>query len=191
MRPFYLLLIIVVLIFVYLSFSNVLKTNNTNIESLTPNANTNTPTVPGITTSTGGKTPAENANNSVSKFYAEKPGKELQDELAGTINSKLNTIQLLIDEINMVLPIDSKFIKVNPNKVSSIDFDNALSGNVYFNIVNTPTQDPITNKLIANWNIEAVLPKGPHGDQGLTGQQGPQGDQGIPGDQGSQGPRGI
>jgi hypothetical protein len=121
-------------------------------------------------------------------IYQNGSGTELQNSLNHTIQQKFITIQSLIDDINSKLPQDITYINVG--SINHTSFDNAVAGNASISIVNNPTTDPITSKMVANWTINASLPLGPPGDRGLDGPQGPNGKQGQPGAKGEEGPRG-
>lgn len=197
-KPFYILLFILLVFFIYLSV------HNNYIEGLvkegpkgpiiidnTPLGGRNNNPFSGfsstkLTTTPTPTIPTPHPLNSV--IYQNGSGTELQNSLNHTIQQKFITIQTLIDDINTKLPQDITYINVG--SINHTSFENALAGNSSINIVNTPITDPITSKTVANWTINASLPLGPPGERGLDGPQGPNGKQGSTGAAGGQGPRG-
>ena len=206
-KPFYILLLILLVFFIYLSVHNnyiegLVKQgpkgpiiidntplggrNNNPFYATTPT--TSKPTTAAPTTSkptTAAPTTPQPLNSII---YQNGSGTELQNSLNHTIQQKFITIQTLIDDINSKLPQDITYINVG--SINHTTFENALARNSSINIVNTPITDPITSKTVAKWTINATLPLGPPGERGLDGPQGPNGKQGSTGAAGGQGPRG-
>lgn len=209
-KPFYILLLILLVFFIYLSVGNnyveglqifqngkpvvpVGGVNNSSFFRFSNNKRETTPaTTPSSTTPTTSPPittptlPTPKLLNSI--IYQNGSGTELQNSLNHTIQQKFATIQTLIDDINSKLPQDITYI--NTGSINHTSFENAVAGNASISIVNSPITDPITSKTVANWTINASLPLGPPGDRGLDGPQGPNGKQGQPGAKGEDGPRG-
>ena len=110
------------------------------------------------------------------------------DTKLSDVSSQITECRNLIDEINELIPRRIQDIRVGSvNQTENID---QASISIDQGIVNT--LDPITGKSsgTATWTINAVLPRGQPGPQGVKGAKGPTGDKGEPGTEGQRGRQG-
>lgn len=122
--------------------------------------------------------------------------KEMTGEMTtSTYDTKLNDVSAqitecrnLIDEINELIPRRMQDITVGTvNQTENLD---QVGISIDQGIVNT--LDPITGQSsgTATWTINAVLPRGQPGPQGIKGAKGPTGEKGEPGIEGQRGRQG-
>lgn len=125
-------------------------------------------------------------NNNITTEFAHPGGlgNQSTDAMFQTIQTKMETIQGLIQTINSLLP--GSINDIVPGTIVAVS-DFADAG---ISVVNTPyTPDPSNpTHLVGKWTLNMNLPQSPQGDDGT---QGPPGDQGAPGEDGPQGEQGI
>ena len=110
------------------------------------------------------------------------------DTKLSDVSSQITECRNLIDEINELIPRRIQDITVGTvNQTENLD---QVGISIDQGIVNT--LDPITGKSsgTATWKINAVLPRGQPGPQGVKGAKGPTGEKGNPGIEGQRGRQG-